>query len=390
MTDRLLKLYVDSTSLPLAHQMADFVACAHDPAVHKVITWLRLPLTAAQLAPCQAVYHQQLAAVSPAFVAMVRERVQREGFSRVEIHSNHYHAWRGVAPLLRALAPLLRPEQIQLHLYDDGLVGPVQRQQHLQHQQGADWPAALEAAALQLHAHVHDGQSIAWTPAQNHAWHRCWLTRYHWLRPDVLLQTPEGQAWLEPLADHVQPLAFDGMLGLTPAQSEHFLQLFGLDGDIADRVAAVTQRPDAILFTATGTWDPAWQQRMVQSQLLGIATLRQHGCFDGVGAIAFKPHPANLAHDHLLFDALQAEGGPEVLTLPPRVPLEVLLMAGLLPRTLIGVLGTFLATVPPAMVGMILCRQDAFRGGSDAPHIDFLVRAGQLQEQQLVPILTHD
>lgn len=389
MAPRLLKLYVDSTSLPLAHQMADFVRCADDADVAKLITWLRLPLSPQALAPWQASYQPQMAAVRPEFVAQVVERVRRERIAQVEIHSNHYHAWRGVAPLLRGLSGLLAAGQVsvQLHLYDDGLVGPVQRDSH---QQIEDWSQQLGQAAGELRAHVMDGARIAWTPAQNHAWHLLWPTRYHWLRPDVMTQTAEGRRWLEPLAEHVEALAFDGLPGLTPAQCELYLELFGLTGHDVEQLAAVNQRPDTLLFTATGTWDKGWQQRMVQSQLHGIAQLREHGCFDGVRAVAFKPHPANLAYDPLLAEALGGGGAVEVHTLPARAPLEVLLMCGLLPQLLVGVLGSFLATAPPTMVGSVLCRTDAFKGGSDAPHIDWLLRAGQLRIDQLVPILTHD
>lgn len=388
MDNGLLKLYVESTSLPLVHQMADFVACADDPAVTKLITWLRLPLPADRLAPWNAAYIPQMAAVSPAFVAKVVELARQRGFRRIELHSNHHHAWRGVAPLLRGLSPLLQSEQValQLHLYDDGIVGPVQRAQH---QALSDWPDRLARGAQALHAHVHDDQPLNWAPEHNHAWHLCWPTRYHWLCVDALQGTAEGRAWLAPLAAHVQPMAFDGLPGLTDAQSERYLELFGLDAETGEHLTGLAQTPGALLFTATGTWEKAWQQRMVQSQLRAIAQLRRHGCFEGAPVIAYKPHPANLAFDHLLADALSAEGATPVVTLPARVPLEVLLMAGLLPPAMVGVVSSFLCTAPPAMVGAVLCR----RPGVDAaerPYIDFLLQAGLVQEQQLLPILDHD
>lgn len=383
---RVLKVYVDSTSLALVHQMADFVACADSPEVVKLITWLRLPLTPAQLEGCNARYVQQLAAVSPAFVATVVEAVKRHRFERIELHANQYHAWRGAAPLLRALVPVLKAqgsdarERVGLHLYDDGTVGLVQREALKIH---ADPAAALEAAAADLRRAVFDGQPLRWGVEQGYAWHHLFETRYHMLRPDVLLRDAPGQALhalFEPLA---MEMRFDGLPQLSDPQSARYLALFGLDAEVAERLAPVAGRSDALLFTGSSAWDPAQNQRLADTQVQAIATLRANGCVPAEWRIAFKGHPANGTQDHRLVAAL----GDDVVVLPPRVPLEVLAMAGLLPARVAGVMSSLYCTLPPGAIEYLLCRRCAVEGGAGSVLVDLMLATGMVDAERLLPML---
>ena len=128
---RTLKLYIDSTSMSLAHQMADLVRHASDPHCIKLITWLRLPLTEQQLKQHQALYVPQMAAISPDFINLACKIIRDHRITRLNIHSNQTHAWRGVFPLLRALRQLKMDEalDITLDLYDDGTLSLMQREQ---------------------------------------------------------------------------------------------------------------------------------------------------------------------------------------------------------------------------------------------------------------------
>lgn len=380
---RVLKLYVDSTSLALVHQMADFVACAESPEVVKLVTWLRLPLTPAQLEGCNARYVQQLAAVSPAFVATVVEAVKRHGFERIELHANQYHAWRGAAPLLRALVPVLKGDIrdiVRLHLYDDGTVGLVQREALKAH---ADPGAALEAAAADLRRAVFDGQPLRWGVEQGYAWQHLFETRYHMLRRDVLLRDAPGQtlhALFQPLAEDMR---FDGLPQLTDAQSARYLGLFGLDAEVAERLAPVAGRSDALLFTGSSAWDPAQNQRLADTQVQAIAALRANGCVPAEWRIAFKGHPANGAQDHRLVAAL----GDDVVVLPARVPLEVLAMAGLLPAHVAGVMSSLYCTLPAGAIEYLLCRRCAVEGGAGSALVELMLATGMIDAARLLPLL---
>ncbi len=381
MPARLLKLYIDSTSLPLVHQMADFVRCADDPAITKLITWLRLPLSEAQLAGTGALYLPQMAAISSAFVGQVCHLV-KQGHRDIEIHSNQYHAWRGVAPLLQALAPVLRSGavRVRLHLYDDRSVRPLQREEL------ARWPdlsSALAVAARELEAHLFSRQPLSWTLPHSHAWPLVLPTTFHWLHPKALLRTPEGAALCALLDEHIQPMVFDGLPGLTQAQSDHYLALFGLTAEVADTLVPLAGAADAVLFTGTGTWDKAWNLRLRDSQLRAIATLHQHHCFDGLRAMGYKGHPANGDHDA----AIQAALGDDVIALPQRVPLEVLLMAGLLPQRVAGVLSTFHLTMPAAMIDAVLCQAGPPPGGTSAPLVQWLIDNQLVAPEQMLALL---
>jgi hypothetical protein len=379
---RVLKLYVDSTSLSLVHQMADFVACADQPEVVKLITWLRLPLAPEQLAGCNASYVPQLAAVSPQFVATVAAAVKRHLFDRIELHANQYHAWRGVVPLLQAIVPLLRDarETLRLHLYDDGTVGLVQRESL---KALPDAAAALAAGAADLRAAVLQRQPLRWGIAQSYAWQHLFETRYHMLRRDVLLRDAPGRALHALFAPIAQDMAFDGLPQLSDAQSARYLGLFGLDAEVADRLAPVAGRSDALLFTGSSAWDPAQNKALADTQVRAIGALREGGCLPPEWRIAFKGHPANADQDHRLVAAL----GDDVVVLPARVPLEVLAMAGLLPARVAGVMSSIYCTLPPGAIEYLLCRRCAVEGGAGSALVDLMLATGMVTADRLLPML---
>ncbi|HSI57161.1 MAG TPA: hypothetical protein VLA16_06375 [Ideonella sp.] len=377
-----LKLYIDSTSLPLVHQMADFVAGAERPELTQWVTWLRLPLSAEQLAGSNARYLPQLAAVSASFVAAVCQLVKQRGLRRIEIHSNLYHAWRGIVPLLRELIPLLPDarDAITLDLYDDGTVGLLQRETL----KAEPDPAALIATAAQgLRRAVFDRQPLAWGLPQSYAWHHLFETRYHLLRRDLLLRDAPGRAlhgYFEPFAVDMQ---FDGLPQLNDAQCQRYLQLFGLDAALAERLAPVAGRSDALLFTGTGTWDKAQNLALAENQLRAIAALHEGGCLPADWPIAYKGHPANTEHDARLMAAL----GEQVIALPPQVPLEVLLMAGLLPRRVAGVISTTYCTLPAGSIEYLLCRREAVQGGAGSALVNLMLDTGMVDAERLLPLL---
>lgn len=379
---RVLKLYVDSTSLSLVHQMADFVACAEQPEVVKLITWLRLPLAPEQLAGCNASYVPQMAAVSPAFVATVANAVKRHRFERIELHANQYHAWRGVVPLLQALVPLLPDpgERLFLHLYDDGTVGLVQREAL---KALPDPAQALAAAAADLRAAVFERRPLRWGIAQGYAWQHLFETRYHMLRRDVLRRDAAGQALHALFEPRAEDMRFDGLPQLTDAQSARYLALFGLDAEVAGRLSPVAGRSDALLFTGSSAWDPAQNRALADTQVRAIAALRENGCVPPEWRIAFKGHPANGTQDHRLVAAL----GDDVVVLPPRVPLEVLAMAGLLPARVAGVMSSLYCTLPPGAIEYLLCRRCAVEGGAGAPLVDLMLATGMISADRLLPLL---
>lgn len=381
-TGTVLKLYVDSTSLPLVHQMADFVACADAPQVHKIVTWLRLPQSAAQLAGTQASYLPQMAAVSPAFVARVADTVRRLRPARVEIHANQYHAWRSVVPLLRALVPLFRDPAaaLALRLYDDGTVGLLHRETL---KADPDPAQALADAAHDLRRAVFDRQPLRWGVPQGYAWQALFDTRYHLLRPDLLLRDAPGRALHALLAPVSEAMRFDGLPALTEAQCARYLAGFGLDTEAADRLAPVAGRADALLFTGSAMWDKADNARLADSLLRAIASLRAGGCLPEGWPIAYKGHPANGDHDARLATAL----GRRVIVVPPRVPLEVLGMAGLLPQRVAGVLSSSYCTLPPERIEYLLCRRSAVSGGAGSPLVNLMLETGMVTAERLLPLL---
>lgn len=381
-TEPVFKLYIDSTSLPLVHQVADMVAGEDSPDVTQWVTWLRLPLTARQLAGSNARYMPQLAAVSPAFIEAVCQFVKQRRPRRIEIHSNLYHAWRGVAPLLQGLSPLLPDlrDVVTLDLYDDGTVGLLQREA-LKASPGFD--RLIATAAQALRCAVFDGRPLDWGVPQSYAWHHLFTTRYHLLRRDILLRDEPGRAlhqYLEPIA---RDMRFDGLPGLSDAQCQRYLQFFGLDAALAERLAPVSRRSDALLYTGTGTWDKTQNAVLAERQLSAISALQAGGCLPAEWTLAYKGHPANGDHDQRLIAAL----GSGTIALPPQVPLEVLLMAGLLPRRVAGVISTSYCTLPPGCIEYLICRREAAQGGAGSALLGLMIETGMVEADRVLPLL---
>nr|WP_269205243.1 hypothetical protein [Motilibacter aurantiacus] len=377
-----LKLYVDSTSLSLLRQVADFVACADREDVFKVATWLRLPLTAEQMGGRNAHFVPQTAAVSGDFVDVVGRLVQARRFERIEIHANQHHAGKSVVPLLRELCLLVPDarERISLDLYDDGNIGLLEREV-LKRQRDPERQVA--AAANDLRRAVLARQPLLWGIAQSYAWQHLFPTRYHLLRRDILLRDEPGRrlhAYLEPYA---ADMSFDGLPDLSPQQVEHYLGLFGLDGEQVAGLAELAADDSALLFTATGAWDDEFDARLAASQIEAIAALRADGTIPAGTRLAFKGHPANLANHAAIAAAL----GDDVVHVPARAPLELFAVLGLLPRRYGGVVSSAQFTIPADRLQFLLTDRTAVSGGPDAPLLDLMLESGLVSPHQVVPVL---
>lgn len=377
-----LRLYIDSTSLSVIHQMADFVACADRPDVLKLITWLRCPLDPERLEACHGRYLPQRAAISPAFVEQVCALLRERRIGRLVVHSNHHHAGDGVFPLLRALVRerLLAPAQIVLHLYDDGRLSLRQREQLAADPQAA---RAMEAGARALHAAVMDGAALPRDLAANHGWHRVFDTTYHMLRPERLLAARPD---LDPaFVARVQPMRFDHAERLGPEAWQRYLGWYGLQAGEREVLRALAQDPDAFLFVGTSAWDPADNARYRDLQLQSMAALRQQGLLPASARLAFKGHPANRAHQDVLAQAL-GQGAP-VLQVPARLPLEVMLMDGLLPAAYGGVISTAFLVLPPERLRFVLCNAASRAEALQQTDVRLLLDLGIVREPQVLPWL---
>ncbi|NHC16194.1 hypothetical protein [Motilibacter deserti] len=380
--EQVLKLYVDSTTLSLVSQVADFVACADDPDVFKIATWLRLPLTAEQLEGCNAHHVPQVAAVSGEFVAAVARLVTARRFDRIEIHANQHHAAKSITPLLRELC-LLVPgarERVSLDLYDDGSIGVLERETLKQQR---DPVRQVAAAAADLRRAVLAREPMLWGIAQSYAWHHLFPTTYHLLRRDVLLRDEPGRllhGYLEPYAADMR---FDTLIGLSRRQTERYLGLFGIDAAQREQLESVARDPDGLLFTGSAVWEDADDDELAATQLNAIRMLRADGRIPAGARLAFKGHPANTNHHAELAAAL----GDDVLTMPSQAPLELLHMLGLLPASYGGVLSTSQFTLPVDRLRFVLSTRPERRPARGAALPQLMVEAGVLPPELLLPVL---
>ncbi len=377
-----LKLYIDSTSLSVVHQMADFVACADRPDVIKLITWLRCPLSDEQLKNSNAIYLKQLAAVSAEFVATVCQLVQRFKVQRLELHSNHHHARRGVLPVLQTLVArrLLAPAQVKLHLYDDGRLSVSNRAELAAM---PDLTDALERGANTLRAWALDGVAGSWDLATSHGWHHIFDTTYHMLRPDLLLDAVPAGALDDGLRAAIEPMCFEHAERLGHEGWARYLNGYGLQPDMRQALRSFSADPQSFIFVGTGVWDKTTNQRYCELQLHSIAALRRRGLLPAGARLGFKNHPANLDHEHTLARAL----GDDVFAVPARLPLEVMMMDGLLPAQLGGVISTAYLTLPPGRVAFMLCDAQTEAEAAAQPDVRLLVDLGLVPRERVFPWL---
>lgn len=379
----ILKLYIDSTSLSLVPQAADFVQCADDADTAKVITWLRVTLGEKQIEGRQAVYLPQMAAVSAEFIQAVIGLANEHPFRLVEIHSNQVHSWRGVLPLLRHLLPVLdaKGAQLRLHLYDDGSLSLLQRET-LKAQ--ADLPGALARAAAQLRGVLRERASLQqWTVLHSHAWHLAVDTTYHMLRRDILRRDERGAEVAACFDGVARDMRLDVFGELDARQQAMYLDLFGVDETTRRRLGAVAADERSFLFTGTGAFDKPINDRLGQAQLRTIAKLHAQEMFPSGGPMCFKAHPANSAYTSALCAAL----GEGTIELPPQVPLEVLMSAGCLPANLGGVLSTLHLTLPAQRVRFAVCDAKTKREALELPLVRLMIEGGCLEREKVLPWL---
>lgn len=374
-----LKLYIDSTSLSVVHQMADFVACADRADVVKVITWLRCPLSEAQLQGAQALYVRQLAAVSPAFVELVLKLVQRYRPQQLELHSNHHHARSGVLPVLRALLArrLLEPAQVRLHLYDDGRLSLRHRDELAALPDPAQ---ALADGAQALRSHLLDGTPLRWNLATSYGWPAVFDTRLHMMRPERLLQAVPGlDGWLR---QAVQAMRFDHAQTLGARRWARYLGWYGLADEQRDALRGFAADPTSFVFVGMSVWDPEENRRRRRLQIDTIAALRERGLLPA-GRLGFKGHPANLEGEHELRAAL----GEDVFAVPARLPLEVMMMDGLLPASLGGVISTAYLNLPPQRLRFMICNATDADDCLAQPDVQVMLELGLIDAGRIHPWL---
>jgi hypothetical protein len=362
--------------------MADFVGCADDRDVIKLITWLRCPLDEAQLHGAQALYLKQMAAVSPAFIDVVCQLLQRFHVQRLELHSNHHHARNGVLPLLRSVLArrLLAPGQIALELYDDGRLSVRHRGELAAL---PDLGQALVDGAEALRATVFDGAPTVWSLATSYSWHRFFETRYHMLWPELYLSEGSSTGWDDGLKAAARPMRFDHAHALGPARWSRYLAYFGLQAAQRQALRAFASDPESFVFVGMSVWDAQENRRRLHLQLDTIAALRERGLLD-FGRLGFKGHPANLDGEASLRTAL----GDNVQPVPARLPLEVMMMDGLLPAAFGGVISTAYLNLPPERLRFMICNAASPSECLAQPDVQVMLKLGMITPDRVHPWLT--
>ena len=101
----------------------------------------------------------------------------------------------------------------------------------------------------------------------------------------------------------------------------------------------------------------------------------------GDARMGFKPHPANAAYTPALMEAF----GPGTLLVPPQVPLEVLMMAGLLPRQVAGVVSSAFFNLPPERIRFAIADTTDAAVVASLPVVDLVVRGGGITSDRIRP-----
>jgi hypothetical protein len=381
---RTLKLYIDSATLPVIHQMADFVRCEFDPDVFKLVTWRRFPMTADAAAASQTIYFHQLANVSRDFVGLACALVSEIRPDRLEFHTNHIWALGGLAPVVRALIRrrLVDPGQIDLRIYGDGTWEIRDREaMGLSGQLGVE----LEAAALRLSDLLFGPHERPSDPLMNYGWHRLFRTTYEGLCWDRFFarvgpQLRDGGR----LEAATRTMRFDHAQALPPELWTRYLAKMGITEELAARLRPLAVDPETFMFVTLSSWDPALNRYFRDVLITTIRRLRADGWIPARSPIAFKGHPANPEYDQDLMDVLAEEGAP-VTHIPARVPIEVLDMAGLLPRNVGGTSSSSYHTIAPDRVRFICGPETDPEAVRAFPDNRVLVALGVVTPAQVLP-----
>jgi hypothetical protein len=382
--ERTLKLYIDSATLPVIHQMADFLRCEFDPDVYKLVTWRRFPISPEEAAASQTVYFHQLANVSRDFVGLACALVTELRPARVEIHTNHIWALGGLAPVLRAFVRrrLIDPSRIDLHIYGDGTWELRDRDaMGLSGRLGDE----LEAAAERLADLIFGPVERSSDQVMNYGWHRLFRTVYHGLAWDRFFDRVRPQ--LRPgcrLEAATRAMRFDYAQTLPPDLWRRYLAKMGLSEDVQRSLRELAARPGSFMYVALALWDPAANRYFRDLQLATIRRLRAEGLIPAGSLIAYKGHPGNPEYDGDLIAALSEEGGA-ALEVPRQAPLEVLEMAGLLPEAVGGSLSSSFHTIDPSRIRFLCGPDTAPETVRLFPDNRILIELGRVKPEQVLP-----
>lgn len=326
-----LKIYLSSGSVPVIPQMINFAKCAHDKNIIKVIGWFRNELSKQDLKGTQAIYYKQKYKVSPDFVTYILKLAEKFQPEKISIHVNVIFCNVELFPVISYLTRLVPKDKIEIHMYDDGMHGILERNKihtltskEFIHQK-KDHSKQLMLLLKHETNPFNPDHLKKWPMLMNYVWHEFFNTTYH-LMNEHEMNSYGTSAFFNYISKNMVSLRHNDFLTLTNAQKTFCLSLLNISSNSLIELSNQIVRPNSLIYMGGGYFDKSKDDKSTELQISKIRQMKLNGIIKENDNIIFKAHPINHPDNQL---KIKKELGEEVMTIPKEIPFEVLQMVGI-------------------------------------------------------------
>lgn len=327
-----LKIYIEPASLPLTHELMDYVNSINDEDTSSIIIFQRLKINIDAIQNGRTIFIDNVNEGLNLKLDSIAKFILGKPNTRFEIHTNIYRESDILFPLLKRIIPATPFENIALHLYDDG-TGTMLQRLHINQIGEAALTKSLPNRVKSLKNNFITRAPIdswQWHIIDNYIWHYFMDVRYYLIQPSQ--SQAESNSFIMNLQKFITPMSFRiNSIGLSKTPLV-WNDIFNIQESFYLKLKELATDKEAILFLTSNYIDTGFKEQYQNLLLKKIEHLKSSGLLPRDKKIVYKGHPENKKFNALICKVL----GENITTLPENIPMEYFKMQGLLPNRIGG------------------------------------------------------
>lgn len=342
-----ITLYLDPATLPALAQLIHFLQNKEEESF-RIFCYNRYPLLENVIKNemgidaffCDIPLNGMWAYCPDKVLTLINDYSLNESVS-LEIHSNLGHSLPLIAPLTRLVEKNKNIQISHIHLYDDG----SKEYLDLESLKYVNLRYLLDVSLIDVSVYlkrtnVHLTNSII----AQYLLGNFYPVTYHVLKKDYFIKTGFIDPIFKQIKNFCQSINFSEN-ALSQESKEHLCKMIGLDKSLQE---TLRRTQNGFLFISGITYFLGELEECFRNELLIIAKKIIKGNYD---ALFLKAHPCYLS-DKFNFPILQFNDS--IVELPKEMPIEALMIVGLLPKKIGGINSSSFFSLPKENISHII------------------------------------